>query len=46
MYSVDYQFSNNTDGWAFVEKLVQAQVLSNTEMDMFAWRNAEKLLKL
>ncbi|KAH6858916.1 hypothetical protein BKA58DRAFT_50570 [Alternaria rosae] len=46
MYSVDYPFSTNTDGWAFVEKLAQAQVLSDAEMDMFAWRNAEKLLGL
>jgi len=46
MYSVDYPFSTNTDGWAFVEKLAEAQVLSDTEIDMFAWRNAEKLLGL
>ncbi|CAN9100559.1 unnamed protein product [Alternaria alternata] len=46
MYSVDYPFSTNTDGWAFVEKLAQAQVLTDAEMDMFAWKNAETLLKL
>ena len=46
MYSVDYPFSTNIDGWAFVEKLAQAQVLSDEEMDMFAYKNAEKLLKL
>jgi len=46
MYSVDYPFSTNTDGWAFVQKLAQARVLSDAEMDMFARRNAEKLLKL
>jgi predicted TIM-barrel fold metal-dependent hydrolase len=46
MYSVDYPFSSNTDGWAFVEKLSQAQVLSNREMDLFAYKNAEALLKL
>jgi len=46
IYSVDYPFSINTDGWAFEEKLAQAQVLSDAEMDMFAWNNAEKLLKL
>ena len=46
MYSVDHPFSTNTDGWAFVEKLAEAQVLSDAETDMFAWRNAEKLLGL
>ena len=46
MHSVDYPFSTNTDGWAFVERLAQAQVLSDTEMDMFAWNKVEKLLKL
>jgi predicted TIM-barrel fold metal-dependent hydrolase len=46
MYSVDYPFSTNTDGWAFVEKLAQAQVLSDAEMHLFAWKNAEALLKL
>ena len=45
MYSVDYPCSSNTDGLAFVKKLAQAQVLSDAEMDMFAWRNAEKLLE-
>ncbi|RMZ70301.1 Amidohydrolase 2 [Pyrenophora seminiperda CCB06] len=46
MYSIDYPFSTNTDGWSFVEKLAQAQVLSKEEMDMFAYKNAEDLLKL
>jgi len=46
MCSVDYPCSSNTDGWAFVKKLAQAQVLSDAEMDMFAWRNAGKLLRL
>ncbi|KAI0587783.1 amidohydrolase family protein [Pyrenophora tritici-repentis] len=46
MFSIDYPFSRNTDGWAFVEKLAQAQVLSDENMDMFAYKNAEKLLKL
>ena len=46
MYSVDYPFSTNTDGWAFVEKLAQSGVLSDAEMDAFAYKNAERLLKL
>lgn len=46
MYSVDYPFNTNTDGWEFVEKLAQANVLNDDEMDAFAYRNAEKLLRL
>ncbi|KAF2629153.1 hypothetical protein BU25DRAFT_409620 [Macroventuria anomochaeta] len=46
MYSVDYPFSTNTDGWAFVKKLAQSGVLTNGEMDAFAYKNVEKLLKL
>ncbi|KAF3039939.1 hypothetical protein E8E12_008496 [Didymella heteroderae] len=46
MYSVDYPFSTNTAGWAFVEKLAQSGVLTDGEMDAFAYKNAEKLLKL
>lgn len=46
MYSVDYPFSTNTDGWAFVQKLAESGTLKNEEMDSFAYKNAEKLLKL
>lgn len=46
MYSVDYPFSSMTDGWAFVEKLAESGVLSEKEMDAFAWKNVERLLKL
>ncbi|KAJ4376880.1 hypothetical protein N0V86_006316 [Didymella sp. IMI 355093] len=46
MYSVDYPFSTNTDGWAFVEKLAQSGVLTDGEMEAFAYKNAETLLKL
>lgn len=46
MYSVDYPFSTTTDGWQFIEKLAESRVLTDGEMDMFAYKNAEKLLKL
>jgi predicted TIM-barrel fold metal-dependent hydrolase len=46
MYSVDYPFSSMTDGWEFVEQLAYSGVLMENEMDMFAYKNAEKLLKL
>lgn len=46
MYSVDYPFSSMTDGWDFIKELAESKVLNNSEMDMFAYKNAEKLLKL
>jgi predicted TIM-barrel fold metal-dependent hydrolase len=46
MYSVDYPFSSLTDGWRFVEQLAENHILTDAEMDMFAYENAEKLLKL
>lgn len=46
MYSVDYPFSSMSDGWKFVEQLAESRVLTNHEMDMFAHKNAENLLKL
>jgi predicted TIM-barrel fold metal-dependent hydrolase len=46
MYSVDYPFSSMSDGWKFVEQLAESGVLKDREMDMFAYKNAERLLKL
>ncbi|KAH5690267.1 hypothetical protein HBI44_173100 [Parastagonospora nodorum] len=46
MYSVDYPFSSMSDGWKFIEQLAENKVLRNDEMDMFAYKNAERLLKL
>ncbi|KAG9203348.1 hypothetical protein G6514_003001 [Epicoccum nigrum] len=46
LYSVDYPFEETTDGWAFAEELAREGVLSRSEMDAFAYKNAEKLLKL
>ena len=46
MYSVDYPFESVTSGWDFVRKLAENKVLTNREMDLFAYKNAEKLLRL
>jgi predicted TIM-barrel fold metal-dependent hydrolase len=46
MFPANYPFSTNTDGRTFVEKLAQARLLSDAEMDMFAWRSIKKMLKL
>ncbi|PVH92062.1 amidohydrolase 2 [Periconia macrospinosa] len=46
MYSVDYPFASTTEGWEFVGNLSQAQILSENEIDLFAYKNAEALLRL
>ncbi|KAK4610583.1 Decarboxylase orsB [Fulvia fulva] len=46
MYSVDYPYGNYTAGWQFVQALADGNVLTNRQMDMFAYGNAQKLLKL
>jgi predicted TIM-barrel fold metal-dependent hydrolase len=46
MYSVDYPFSSMTDGWEFIEQLAESKILKDSEMDLFAYKNAERLLKL
>jgi predicted TIM-barrel fold metal-dependent hydrolase len=46
MYSADYPFSSMTDGWEFVEKLAESKVLKDDEMGMFAYKNADRILKL
>jgi hypothetical protein len=33
-------------GWGFVEKLAESKLLKDEEMDMFAYKNAERILKL
>ncbi|KAF2847251.1 hypothetical protein T440DRAFT_492053 [Plenodomus tracheiphilus IPT5] len=46
MYSIDYPLSSATEGWAFIMKLAESKILTKKEMDKFAYRNAEELLKL
>jgi predicted TIM-barrel fold metal-dependent hydrolase len=46
MYSVDYPFSSAELGWEFIQKLAESGVLTDSEMDLFAHKNAESLLKL
>jgi predicted TIM-barrel fold metal-dependent hydrolase len=43
-YSVDYPFSSTTDGWKFINALAESRVLTDDEMDMFACKNAKRLL--
>jgi predicted TIM-barrel fold metal-dependent hydrolase len=44
LYSVDYPFSPNTNGAAYLQEL--AQILTPEEMEKLTHTNAEKLLKL
>jgi predicted TIM-barrel fold metal-dependent hydrolase len=46
MYSVDYPFESTTSGWNFIQELARGRVLTNREMDLFAYKNAERLLRL
>jgi predicted TIM-barrel fold metal-dependent hydrolase len=46
MFSVDWPFSTFAQGWEFVQKLAEARVLTEREMDGFAFGNAVGLLGL
>jgi hypothetical protein len=46
MYLVDYLFSSSSDGWKFVGQVAESGVLRDGEMSLFAYKNAERLLKL
>lgn len=44
LYSVDYPFSTNETGLAFVEELEKSGMVSKEELDAICYGNAEKLL--
>jgi predicted TIM-barrel fold metal-dependent hydrolase len=46
LYSVDYPFSSNEKGLAFMEEVQKSGVLSEEDFEKFAYRNAEELLGL
>jgi len=46
LYSVDYPFSTTETGMRFFEQVEKSGLLKGEELDMFAFGNAEKLLKL
>jgi predicted TIM-barrel fold metal-dependent hydrolase len=45
LYSVDYPFSNNERGAEFMSKVEKSELFGE-ELDGFAYKNAEKLLKI
>ncbi|KAK9235943.1 hypothetical protein V1525DRAFT_239848 [Lipomyces kononenkoae] len=46
LYSVDYPFSTNERGKEFVEEIRKSGLMTEGELEMFAFKNAEKLLKV
>ncbi|TVY83856.1 Decarboxylase orsB [Lachnellula suecica] len=46
LYSVDYPFSQNDKGKDFVEEIKKSGLMSEEDMEKFAYRNAEVLLKV
>ncbi len=46
MFSVDYPFEKNEDGRQFIEDVQKSGLLSSQEVEMVAFRNAEKLLRI
>ncbi|KAI5196316.1 hypothetical protein AUEXF2481DRAFT_44980 [Aureobasidium subglaciale EXF-2481] len=44
LYSVDYPFSGNEKGLKFVEEIEASGMMSEEELKMFCYKNAEKLL--
>jgi len=46
LYSVDYPFNSNGEGSKFIEEISKSGLITEDELAMFAYRNAEKLLKI
>ena len=44
LYSVDYPFAKNEDGLKFMEELEDSGLVNAEQLEMIAFRNAEKLL--
>lgn len=46
LYSVDYPFAKNEEGLEWMVKLEESGLLTQEQLEMIAYRNAEKLLKV
>ncbi|KAI1492876.1 amidohydrolase 2 [Biscogniauxia mediterranea] len=46
LYSVDTPFSKSAAGWKFLQELAETGSLSQEDLGMFAYENAQKLLKI
>ena len=46
MYSVDYPFHANEGGLEWIEKLGRSGLVTNEQLDLIAYKNAEVLLRI
>jgi predicted TIM-barrel fold metal-dependent hydrolase len=46
LYSVDYPLSTNKRGKKFIEQIRKSNLMDEKQLEMFAYRNAESLLKV
>lgn len=46
LYSVDWPFADNETGWKFLEELRDSGMVSEEQLHMIAYKNAEVLLKV
>jgi predicted TIM-barrel fold metal-dependent hydrolase len=46
LYSVDYPFANNSDGVEFIRELSNSGLVTEEQIEMIAYRNAESLLNV
>ena len=46
MYSVDWPYSNNTDGLAFMKKVRSSGLVTEDEFEEIAYKNARSLLQV
>ena len=46
LYSVDWPFSNNTEGLAFMEKVRSSGLVTKEQFEGIAYKNAEALLQV
>ncbi|KAB8076262.1 hypothetical protein BDV29DRAFT_200347 [Aspergillus leporis] len=44
LYSVDYPFSSNEKGLAFLEEIRKSGLIAGADLELFAYKNAENLL--
>lgn len=46
LYSVDYSFSTKGRGKEFIEQIRKSSLMDEKQLEMFAYRNTESLLKV
>jgi len=46
LYSVDYPFEKNENGLAWMEELEESGLVTKEQLDMIAYKNSEKLLRV